>query len=350
MSATTMAQTVDQSTIPTDTWIIDCYPSEPHVIVKDDSSVIGIQPDLIRMMADDLGIKNVQFNVLHPQRFQEIFNGIAAETPEATMLIGATTVTKDRWHKYDFPYPYQTNAGLRIMARAEGEAQFLTIVKAVFSLTMLLCVSTFFIILIVMGFVVWRLEKNVGNIKTLKAGVEYTFCLLTTVGEGKYSAERVATFVLAVFAWLFATAFVLGAIVGNISSALTVESQEAKYTCLEDLRGETVVTVDGTYAHRVLETMDLGCRLELAESFEQACQMLDKEEVEAVIYDADRLLYFSNKVAEPGRFIVVGDKMAPQEYSFVLPPGSLLTDQITDLIFKYKANQTLEFVFNRYGL
>jgi polar amino acid transport system substrate-binding protein len=345
-----MAQTMEQQAIPANTWVVDCYVFEPHVIVKDDGTVIGVQPDLIRMMAEDLDIKNVQFNVLRPKRFQEIFNGITADIPKATMLIGATTVTKERWHKYDFPYPYQTNAGLRIMARAEGQAQYLTIVKAIFSPTMFLCVLTFFAILFSMGFLVWRLEKNVGSIKTLKSGVEYTFCLLTTVGEGKYSAERKITFMLAVFAWLFATAFVVGPIIGNISSALTVENQDSKYTCLEDLRGETVVTVDGTYAHRVLETMDLGCRLELAESFEQACQMLDKETVEAVIYDADRLLYFANKVSEPGRFIIVGDKMAPQEYGFVLPPGSPLTPKVTDLIFKYKSNGTLNLIFNRYGL
>jgi len=331
-----------------DTLICDVYAFAPLVMHINDGPLTGVDIDLVKRLADDLG-RPVKFREV--SEFRDVFQGI--QSGEADLAVSGLTITDERERLYDFTHPY-LYTGLQILTKAEAQSQLVTIIKVACSWQVFSAIMFLFVILVVFGHLIWLLEQGKEVIADkyrdgIMDAIWYAFCIISTVGEGGIYVKRAISRMISIVVWIICSTLVLGSIFGMITSALTVESFQYHINGLEDLRGKTVAVVQDTYATESIQRMDLGCSFEEG-TLSQSCQLLSDDKVDAVIFDAAPLLYFANKQSQPGEFAVVGELFDKQDYGIVMAAGSPLRETINRLILKYKQDGALETILHRYGM
>ncbi len=201
-----------------------------------------------------------------------------------------------------------------------------------------------------MGHVFWLLERRRNPdfprpyLQGVRAGTWYTVVTLVTIGYGDQTA-RSTPGRLVTIGWMFLSLFLVASFTANITTQLTLSQIQGTIHGENDLPGKRIATVAGSTASQYLD----GRRLPYSgvQAIDDAYAMLERGEVDAVVYDSPVLLYHANSAGQ-GKVQIVGEVFQPQDYGIAFPSGSQYRELVNRALLDIAENGTYDQIYARW--
>jgi polar amino acid transport system substrate-binding protein len=287
----------------------------------------------------------------------------AVQSGDADLGISAISITAERERMLDLSHP-MFEAGLQILTRAGSthRSAISSIVTAAQSPGILPIIVTMVLITIVAAHLIWWFER--GQVKTsnppnspnsanlivtqphyypgvLEASWWATSALAAQADRMPHTAR--ARIVASV--WLFVSVIFLAYFTAWLTSALTVQQLRGNINGPEDLPGKRVASIQGSTSVDYLLQRHIAIT-EFA-SVEQALTALQRNNVDAVVYDAPVLLYYASHEGL-GTVQVVGSIFHKEDYGIVFPPESRYRKRINEALLRTKENGTYDRIYRKW--
>ena len=256
----------------------------------------------------------------------------AVRSGKADAALGAISITAVREEEFDFSIAMY-DSGLQILTKPSNGSAWSMLGK-LFSSTVLFLVIGVIALLIIVGHVVWLIERRRNDDFPRKyfpgvwEGTWWAIVTMSTVGYGDTSVKTKAGRLVAM-CWMLLGLVLVAQFTAIITSTLTVTRLESDVNNLGDLNGKRVVTVANTTSVQFLE--GLGIQALEVDSTEQAFQAVESGKAAAFVYDAPILRSFVLSSGDDS-LQVVGPVFQPQGYGMAFPSGSEIITPI-DLEF-----------------
>ena len=141
--------------------------------------------------------------------------------------------------------------------------------------------------------------------------------------------------------------FLIANFTAFVTAEVTVNSLKTSISDVDDLPGKRVVTVAGTTSADYLQKQRIPFRR--VDTIEEAYELLDNEDVDAIVYDAPVLQYHA-ATAIGSKAQVVGSPFKLEYYGIALPTDSPYKEQINKALLEIRANGTHEDLAARWYL
>lgn len=244
------------------------------------------------------------------------------------VAIGAISVTAARSEHVDFTHSF-FRGGIGIATRTK--TGMLSSVSRLWSLDFLQAVGGLLLLLLVVGAIMWRLErkKNAEQFggsaaQGLVSGLWWSAVTMTTVGYGDKAPTTVAGRVVALF-WMFAGVITISSFTAAIASSLTVQQLDARVRNANDLGSVRVATVGDSSSDDFLRRRGIAAKR--SGSAAAALDSLQRGEVDAVVYDAP-ILRAALMARNDEHLMVLPELIAEENYAFALAHGAPLSHPI----------------------
>lgn len=315
----------------------------PPIVIKQRDTYTGFEGDLWAKMAQEL---KVDYEFREYEKFTDVLP--AVEKGEVDIAFAGITRTEEREKKVDFSYG-TLDSGLHILVPKKEALSIISIIKSVFTKE----IKNIFLLLI--GFVVvsanvlWLAEGGSTAISGsyfpgIFEALWWAVVTVSTVGYGDITPVtwlgRAVGFLV-----ILSGLAIFGLYVARVSSALTIKELKSDINNLSNLRGKRVATVAATTS--VLVLRKAGVRLELVDNIEEAYKKLEKKEIDAVVFDAPVLLYYSNNEGSE-KTQIAGDLLESQSYAFALPLKSELRKSINQAILKFQESGDYDLLHKKW--
>jgi ABC-type amino acid transport substrate-binding protein len=159
----------------------------------------------------------------------------------------------------------------------------------------------------------------------------------------KYTRSPIRRFLVIAY-WLIGLLLV-AQFTATVTSSLTVQQLNSNIQGPEDLPGKSIATVDGSTAADYLTAR--GISFTGVENIEEAYPLLIGETVDAIVYDAPVLRYYSISRGK-GLVQVVGVIFKPEKYGIALEQGSPLREPINEVLLEMYQDGSLEVIYDRW--
>ncbi|MGH9379251.1 MAG: transporter substrate-binding domain-containing protein [Thermoanaerobaculia bacterium] len=274
----------------------------------------------------------------------------AVQRGEVDAGVAAITVNGERESRMDFSHPFYTT-GFGIAVRPVEKQTWKTTAATVFSWRVLRVLVVLVGILLLMGFLMWLVERRVnpeqfgGSVPNgIWSGFWWAAVTMTTVGYGDKAPRSVAGRILTVV-WMLTALFGIGTFIASMSSALTVGQLGGPIRDIEDLTNARVATLEGSTSEAWLRENRIPFRH--FDSPAAALEAVARGSMDAMFYDKPLLEY---RVAQTmgGRVELLREDFGQQDYAIALPEGSALREPINrallsggiqaawrDILFRY---------------
>lgn len=291
----------------------------PPFVAKDAGGDFhGVSMTLWRDVARDMG--------LAWQAVEYDLDGLLAAVESGAVDVGvsALSITPEREAAMDFSQPfYYTGLGIAV-AGDHGQNLFGRALGRIFSLRVLVYVVSLFGLLLLVGTVVWAIERrrNPGHFrpghKGIGDGLWWSAVTMTSVGYGDATPRTLAGRAVAMV-WMFASVALLAAFTAGITSSMTVETMGGLVRGPEDLHKVRTGVVRDSAAQEELVATHVGVRS--FESAEAGLHALVGGEIDAFVHDQPLLHYLAHH-AFTGLVKILPGFFDPQLYGFAFPRGS----------------------------
>ena len=246
----------------------------------------------------------------------------AVRSGKADAALGAISITAVREEEFDFSIAMY-DSGLQILTKPSSASAWSMLGK-LFSSTVLFLVLGLIALLIIVGHVVWLIERRRNEdfprsyLSGVWEGTWWAIVTMSTVGYGDTSVKTRAGRLVAM-CWMLLGLLLVAQFTAIITSTLTVTRLESDVNNLGDLNGKRVVTVANTTSVQFLE--GLGIQAIEVGSAKEAFQAVESGKAAAFVFDSPILRSY---VASSGddALEVVGPVFQPQGYGMAFPSGS----------------------------
>lgn len=314
----------------------------PPMVMKRDNSYTGFDIELLEAIADELNISVTYREV----PFVHIFDGI--KNHETHAAVAGITITEEREKFVDFSHHY-FDSGLSILVpdvelSTPGYVIGIFIKHRIFVWFLYLFGFVF-----LLGNMIWFFEHKKECISQHYIPGIFDACYfvvvtMATVGYGDIAPKTWSGRIVAMIIMMFGITFFTLA-TGNLISAMTVERIKHNIQGPSDLEGKDVATLEGTTSVDYLR--GIGARVHAVSDISDSFAMLEKKEVDAVVYDTPVLLYYEHHEGK-GRVMITGSKFEEQYYSIALPQGSALREPINQILLKLRQNGFYENLYKKW--
>lgn len=318
-------------------------PLAPFVFL-DGEQPTGFSVDLWEEVAGRMGL---EYEWIEFETVGEILE--AVETGEADVAIAGITMTREREGVVDFTHPYY-DAGLQILVPPQSTFSFREALNQFHSPGMKIFLLFGLIAGVTMAHFIYFVERrrNPDFQRGYLRGVwEAVWWLLTIVAGGQYPDQpttRVSRRLMTIAFWLVGLLLV-AQFTANVTSALTVQQLTSDIQGPEDLPGKRVATVEGSTSATYLANNNI--RYMGVPNIDEAYAAMARGEVDAIVYDAPVLHYYSVSGGK-GSVNVVGAVFKPEKYGIALPAGSPLREPMNEVLLEMYQDGTLEEIENRW--
>lgn len=297
---------------------------EPFVRYESEtSSYQGFSIDLWQAIAERLGL---DYQLTQVESIDSLLDTVKDNT--ADVAIAGISITAQREKSMDFSHSYY-ESGLQIMIPERGESGLsksaLTRIWQIVTRPQLYYgIGIFCLILLVAAHVIWFTERqhNPEFPANYLAGIWESFwwaaVTVTTVGYGDKTPRRLPGRIFGLI-WMCAGYFIFAYFTATVTTSFTLNELNATIRGIEDLRGKQVAAVIGTSTNDFLKSEKIA--VIPYQSKEAAIQAVEKQQVEAFVYDAPALQYYV-KDQGFGKVKLVGDIFEAQSYGIALPLNS----------------------------
>lgn len=318
-------------------------PLEPFVFLNGEQPT-GFSVDLWEEIAGRL---QMPFEWVTYETVGEIL--AAVETGEADVAIAGISMTREREAVIDFTHPFY-DAGLQIMVPSQSSFSFLEALKQFRSPGMIFFLLFGLLSGLAMAHFIYFAERqrNPDFQRGYLRGLwEAVWWLLTIVANGEYPDKpttSVARRLMTIGFWMIGLLLV-AQFTATVTSALTVQQLTSDVRGPDDLPGKRVATVEGSTSATYLTNSKI--RFTGVATIDEAYAMMEQGTVDAIVYDAPVLQYYSVSAGK-GRVNIVGAVFKPEKYGIALPAGSPLREPINEVLLAIYQDGTLEEIENRW--
>ncbi|MBN2824150.1 MAG: transporter substrate-binding domain-containing protein [Campylobacterales bacterium] len=294
-------------------------------VMESNASVEGFSIELWKEIADDL---NISYKFVMKQSVEALIESV--KSGESDLAIAAVSINAQRSQYVNFSHQY-FRSGLQIAIKKEKSGLALLyegIKKVIFSHTFLYAMVLLTIMLIIVSHIVWIEErgKNEQFSSSYLAGIfdaiYWSFITMTTVGYGdkvtKTKLGKVTTII-----WVMVGYFLFAYFTASVTTASTVTKLQGSIRKLSDLEGKKVAVVKGSTSEAFMLHQNIYTLA--ADTLEDACELLENDRVEAIVYDAPSLQYI---IKNKPNLVVVDNIFKEEYYGIVFPKKSPYKEQI----------------------
>lgn len=320
----------------------------PPFIMESNNKYSGFEIELWEMIAKEIGV-NFEYKKYN---FQELIPMVSKK--EADVAFASITVNEKREEIIDFSHS-TFNSGLRILlAKNRKNINFGNTIKTLFKEGYKQFIKPLLVLLVIifiLGSVLFFVERNNGSISVsyfpgvLQATWIFLCSMLGLDG---------ALFVYSVSSWigrlivslgqLISLAF-LGLFIGELTAFITTKKIRLNIEEPKDLKGKNVGTVQGTTSEAVLKK--LGAIVFPFVTIEEAYKKLKKNQIDAIVFDAPILTYYSLNDGSNWSEIT-GELFEKQEYGFVLQENSILRKDVNLAILTLRENGSYDSLYKKW--
>jgi ABC-type amino acid transport substrate-binding protein len=197
---------------------------------------------------------------------------------------------------------------------------------------------------LVAGHLVWLSERK-GNpdfpkeyLPGLWAGIWWASVTVTTVGYGDLRVRRGLGRILGIV-WMFFGLFLIAGFTATVTAEITVARFTTTIQTVDDLHRYRVATVEGTTSAEYLAEQQI--RYIGRDSINSAYAMLERGEVDGVVYDAPVLAHYASE-ADEGKFSLVGKPFKEEDYGIALAPDGPYEEEINQALLELLENGTYD--------
>ena len=272
---------------------------------------------------------------------------------DADIAITGISITKAREEIVDFSLPYY-RAGLQMLTRAgdgsHWSAPLAMLQTMVLSPEFTSIIGGLALVIILVGHLFWLIERwrnpdfPRSYLPGVWEGVWYTIVTLVTVGYGDRTAKSVPGRLLAIL-WMFISLFLVANLTANITSQLTLSQFYGSIRSEADLPGKRIATVANSTAAQYLA--DRRIAFANVEAIEGAYDLLERNVVDVVVYDAPVLLYYAHGDGL-GRVQVTGDLFELQQYGIAFPAHSTNREPVNRALLEIIEDGTYDRIYGRW--
>ena len=306
---------------------------EPFVIYQN-RRYTGFSIDLWERIADEMRINYELYGVnTIAKLLDEVKRGAA------DIAIAGIGITVKREEYLDFSHSF-FESGLQILVSQESETPLGAIFAKVFSILLspglLYGVGLFFIVLIFAAHIIWLLERrhnpqfSKGYFNGIWQSVWWAVVTVTTVGYGDKTPKGGMGRLFGLI-WILAGYFVFAYFTASVTTTVTVQELQGSIYGPQDLFGKKIATVERSTAADYLTVQ--GITTVKLPQIEQAYDLLEAGEVDAVVFDAPVLQHYALTKGK-GRVKVVGLVFQEQNYGIALQVDSPLREEINIALLK----------------
>lgn len=317
-------------------------PLEPFVFERADGWA-GFSIDLWDALAELLGVRYEWIGV---ETVTNQLEAVQAGTVE--LAIAGISMTPEREAVIDFSHPY-FNAGLQVMVPAQGgQLTFLDLIQA-YAPLIARVVAIGMLIAFAMANIVWLIERRHnpefqhGYFPGIWDGLWYFFGIVST-GEYQVRPTQGYRRILTAVWWLLGV-ILIAQFTAVMTTTLTLDQLSGQIRGPEDLPGKRVATVEGSTAAKYLIARNLG--FVGVKSIDEAYDLLEQGQVDAVVYDAPVLAYYSATGGQ-GTVRLAGPIFQEETYGIVLPTDSPLREPINAALLRLRQDGTYEQIYQRW--
>ncbi|MFO7662911.1 MAG: transporter substrate-binding domain-containing protein [Chloroflexota bacterium] len=273
----------------------------------------------------------------------------AVEIGTADVAIAGISMTREREAVIDFTHPFY-DAGLQIMVPARSSFSYREVLNQFRSPGMLVFILIGLLSGLAMANFIYFAERRRNpdfQQGYLRGLWEALWWLLTIVANGEYPDKptiSVTRRLMTIAFWLVGLLLV-AQFTASITSALTVQQLTSDIRGPEDLPGKRVATVEGSTSANYLTANNI--QFTGVIDIEEAYILMERSMVDAIVYDAPILNYYSVSAGR-GDVNIVGSVFKPEKYSIALPTGSPLREQINEVLLAMYQDGTMEQIENRW--
>jgi ABC-type amino acid transport substrate-binding protein len=319
--------------------------AEPFVIKNSDGKLTGISFELWNKISDKL---NIEYEV-KTYDLEGLIDAVSKN--EVDIAVSPLTITAEREKILDFTHSY-TTTGLSIAIENNPKSSVLNILKNVFSKEFISVVFLIFMVLLLVGFLVWLFERKKnkdqfgdGITKGLGSSFWWAAVTMTTVGYGDKAPQTVGGRIIALV-WMFAGLIMISGFTAAIASALTVDQLDFDINGLSDLHNVRVGTVKNSSSEGFLS--ENGINYITFESVNNGMEGVTKNKIDAFVYDAPILKYFVKSHNISNQIKILPVILNPINYGFALPTGSNLREPVNRILLKEINSKEWNNIINSY--
>lgn len=290
----------------------------PPFVIYESRSYGGFEIELAGLLGTQLGSEIELYAVdTVAKQIDDVRRGVA------DVAMGGVAITQSREEEVDFSLPL-LNAGLTILVASDSEQGLFPQIRAFFTtiansdLPWLLIV--FGLAVLVAAHLIWLSERRdnpdfaEGYGKGIWDSFYWSVVTMSTVGYGDKVARGNTGRVLALI-WIATGTLVFATFTAAIASALAVEEIRGDIAGPSDLPGNRVATVSGSAGQPFLSSLGLGSVL--VDDVEEAYDLLEGGDVDAVVFDAP-VLHFHATRQGAGAVATVGPDFETVQYGVVV--------------------------------
>jgi polar amino acid transport system substrate-binding protein len=316
----------------------------PFSMKDNDGRWTGISIDLWRQIATELNLTYEfreldQYNLL-----KRLTNG------SLDVAVTELTITPERLDRFDFTYPFYTT-GLGIAVPFKEKNVLISIIKQLFSSTVLVILIIIFSTLLIVGIVVWLFERKLnpehfgGNaIQGIGSGFWFSAVTMTTIGYGDKLPKTIGGRIVSLI-WMFSGIILVTFFIATMTSMLTVNQLETSVRGLEDLKKALVGTMPYTTSESFLKNSLISCKT--YKSIDEGLEALINGETKAFVYDAPELRY-RIKQRFQGKLDVLPHTYSQENYGIALVNNSPLRKSMNRVLLEKIRQQEWQETLNHY--
>lgn len=303
--------------------------AEPFVMRGQDGVYRGLAMDLWDGVAKDLGLqyKVVEFSL------DDLIKAVQAGVVDVAAT--ALTVTSYREQIIDFSHPFY-HTGLAIAVTGAETGGWREVVGHLFSNRPALVMAAILLGLLIMGFLVWLVERRAKctqlgeGVKGVGQSLWWAAQTLSSVGYGDATPVTLSGRLLA-FVWMLASMVLVSLFTAVITTALTVTNLSKVVRDVQDLVSVRVGTVEGSTSDVYL-TRNRVDFFRYPTPLEGLRALLDGR-INAFVFDEPVLQYIA-KHELPEGIRVLPRRFDPQDYAFAVPNQSPLRKEINQSLLR----------------
>jgi len=346
-SVSVAAPQTDAPVAATRALVVGVVHDPPYILKGRDGEWTGLNLDIWKAVAQELKVNYV----LKEMTFNELLNSLKEGSID--LSIEAFFVTAERATRMHYSFPFGNTRLAVAMLPEKAAHPWWAAMKIFFSWGTFKVVGVFSVILYVLGFLFWLLERGSnpehfggGPIKGVGAGIYWVGATLASGHCFGITLKSVSARILGLL-WMLVCALALSALIASLTTALM--ENRARFEVIEEdsLRDMRLGGIKGSAESTVLR--ELGGEYTLFPAEEDALKGVINRQIDGFLYDEITLSYYRDHDYK-GKIVVSPTGLRRFFFGFGLPWGSLWRGKVDAALLNLREKPDWAFLLNRYGL
>ncbi|MCP3383103.1 transporter substrate-binding domain-containing protein [Bradyrhizobium sp. CCGUVB4N] len=320
----------------------------PPMVVEKNGTLTGFSIELWNSIGRQLN-RETEYVVLPDVR--ELLDAVGHG--QADLAIAAISITSEREDRFDFSQPIM-NSGLQILVRGTAvnvEANPLReLAQLFFSRTLLVWLGIALLLILVPAHLMFLVERthHSGIIPTRNYFPGIFHAMFWAAGTLATQADQMPRHWMArivAVLWMFTGVVFVAFYTAQLTASLTVQQIKGPINGPQDLVGKTVGTTRGSTATAYLN--EVKAQMVEFEKVDDLYNALLNHEIDAVVFDAPALLYYTTHDGR-GSARTVGEVFHKEDYGIVFPTGSPLRKQVNEALLGLRENDRYQRIYEEW--